>query len=53
MESWLWKMNKLYRIKDGLDFFKKGLDLIIIWLRASCEVHKFTQPENIIWFYFQ
>ena len=32
---------------DDLDFFKRTLDLIRIWLQASREVRKFTQPKTI------
>ena len=44
-------MNKVNQIMDDLDFFKRTLDLIRIWLQASREVHKFTQPKTIVRFY--
>ena len=46
-------MNKVNQIMDDLDFFKRTLDLIRIWLQASREVHKFTQPNTIVRFYVQ
>ena len=39
-------MNKVNQIMDDLDFFKRTLDLIRIWLQASREVHKFTQSAE-------
>ena len=57
---WSWKivvlvmkMNKVYQIMDDLDYFKKSLDLIKIWLGASHKVRKLTQSEALVQFYFQ
>ena len=45
-------MNKLYQTKDDFDFFQKKFRFDKN-LASSRKVHKFTQLETVVQFYFQ